>query len=193
MDDETMQNNMMEEGEEEEEAFIDLQDAVEVKVEDGDEPMEEEEDMGAISNSNSNSNDNNNNEAEDVVDMSVRQYKNHAGPLYAVAACQDAATNNLWIATGGGDDRAWLHNVGSTCEHSVELGSKRTDSVSSIAWSFPLVAVGAYDGTIEVYQVDATTGQQLPQPITKLEGPTDVEWLSFHPKGGTVRPYHIIL
>eukprot|EP00978_Attheya_sp_CCMP212_P015138 scaffold38938_cov59-Attheya_sp.AAC.2 len=181
MDDDTMQNNMMEE-EEEEEAFIDLQDAVEVKVEDGDEPMEEEEDMMGASNSN-----NNTNEAEDVVDMSVRQYRNHAGPLYAVAACQDATSNNLWIATGGGDDRAWLHNTSiGSAEHSVELGSKRTDSVSSIAWSFPLVAVGAYDGTIEVYQVDATTGQQLPQPITKLEGPTDVEWLSFHPKGGTV-------
>ena len=41
-------------------------------------------------------------------------------------------------------------------------------------------AVGAYDGAIVIYHAD--TGALL----QTLEGPTDVECLAFHPKGGTV-------
>jgi angio-associated migratory cell protein len=67
----------------------------------------------------------------------------------------------------------------------------------------PLAAVGSYDGTIVVYDIvetnqnNATTATTtmtttseintctITQRLT-LEGPSDVEWLSFHPKGGTV-------
>merc|ERR1719491_72467 len=42
------------------------------------------------------------------------------------------------------------------------------------------LAVGSYDGTIALY--DPITGVK----IQVLDGPTDVEFLSFHPKGGSV-------
>ena len=43
-----------------------------------------------------------------------------------------------------------------------------------------LAAVGGYDGAIVLYDPD--TGNKLKE----LEGPSDVEWLCFHPKGGSV-------
>ena len=61
-----------------------------------------------------------------------------------------------------------------------------------------LVAVGSYDGSIVLYNADddnadddtTNSNTQQLQGIGKLvqvlEGPSDVEFLTFHPKGGTV-------
>lgn len=49
------------------------------------------------------------------------------------------------------------------------------------------MAVGSYDGAIVVYDCSATdTAGTL---VKTLEGPSDVEWCCFHPKGGTVSPF----
>ena len=68
-----------------------------------------------------------------------------------------------------------------------------TDSVSSVAFNSrhvppdatgkagqKLVAVGSYDGSLVLY--DASNGEV----VKVLDGPTDVEFVDFHPKGGTV-------
>jgi len=93
-----------------------------------------------------------------------------------------------------------------TTTASQQLSHNHTDSVSAVAWNVPyttatsvsnnntnnitkkktptsprLVAVGGYDGAICLYHADNPT--QLAQT---LEGPTDVECLAWHPKGGTV-------
>merc|ERR1712183_146306 len=71
------------------------------------------------------------------------------------------------------------------------LPNPHTDTVSCVAYNADFVsedlkktpllaAVGSYDGSIIVYDPISLKKQ------TKLEGPSDVEWISFHPKGGTV-------
>ena len=60
-----------------------------------------------------------------------------------------------------------------------------------------LLAVGSYDGCIALYDLDDVRGRAggsgadegatiVQDPALLLEGPTDVEYLSFHPRGGTV-------
>lgn len=193
--------------------FLNPDDAVEVVVDndgdddDGEFPMDDDDDEDAINNN--------------TPDMSKLQFTSHTGPVYCVAAAvMDAADNNnkLVVVTGGGDDRAFLHRVdvavaetsaesssSSNSSTSMPLVHAHTDSVSAVAFNFPnadaavpkLAAVGGYDGAILLY--DAVTGALQKQ----LEGPTDVEWLSFHKTGtvllagsatdGTVWMYHVVL
>jgi WD40 repeat protein len=141
-----------------------------------------------------------------------------------------SSSSSLLVVSGGGDDRAYLHQLkqddnshttrttkASTADattttavvvavESTLLSHVHSDTVSCVAHNLnckstatavvvPLVAVGGYDGAIVVY--DATTLQLL----GVLEGPTDVEWLTFHTSGtvllagsssdGTVWMYHV--
>ena len=127
------------------------------------------------------------------------------------------------VVSGGGDDRAYLHRSSSnnnnnnnankegprsSSSSSVQLPHPHTDSVSAVALNWKcsqfqeastprMIAVAGYDGAIVLY--DGASGTKLKQ----LEGPTDVEWLSFHPTGtvllagsaadGTVWMYHAVL
>ncbi|KAL9184007.1 hypothetical protein ACHAXT_002093 [Thalassiosira profunda] len=132
-----------------------------------------------------------------VEDHSKATFDSHADAVYAVASHYDAAAHTLSIASGGGDDRAFLHRIATTNgelkKDTLPLAHAHTDSVSCLAFNTPyitsdvsgqpqpnLLAVGAYDGAIVLY--DANSGAKL----HALEGPSDVEFLSFHPKGGTV-------
>eukprot|EP00339_Tiarina_fusa_P009302 CAMPEP_0117072554 /NCGR_PEP_ID=MMETSP0472-20121206/51085_1 /TAXON_ID=693140 ORGANISM="Tiarina fusus, Strain LIS" /NCGR_SAMPLE_ID=MMETSP0472 /ASSEMBLY_ACC=CAM_ASM_000603 /LENGTH=465 /DNA_ID=CAMNT_0004796741 /DNA_START=94 /DNA_END=1491 /DNA_ORIENTATION=+ len=166
--------------------FVNLDDAVEVKVDDGDVPMDEddEDEQGAaraIQEDQETS-------SEPVVDMSKMKLESHTDSIYAVACSFE--NGQLSILSGGGDDKAFLHKVSSTSA-SQQLAYNHTDTVSCVAFNTPFVgpdltktprlaAVGSYDGAILLYDPDS--GEQK----LKLEGPSDVEWLRFHPKGGSV-------
>lgn len=127
-------------------------------------------------------------------DDSTASFATHADAVYAVDSHYDPATGTLYVASGGGDDRACLHAVSSAgSKSSVPLSHPHTDSVSCVAFNAAhvnndasgtpqrsLLAAGSYDGSIVLY--DPSTGQL----VRAMEGPEDVEWLSFHPKGGTV-------
>jgi WD domain, G-beta repeat len=186
--------------------FINPEDVVEVQVDDDDIPMDDDEiEEGA-----------NDLEVENeggilqVTDMSNIQIKSHTGPVYTLASYWDVVKNVLVIISGGGDDKAYMHRRTAVAPEfsngtsllpqtfdSALLQYIHSDSVSSVAMNleyippnellipdnskFPkIIAVGGYDGIIVLY--DAETGDK----VTQLEGPTDVEWMSFHPKGGTV-------
>ena len=95
--------------------------------------------------------------------------------------------NNNIIASGGGDDKAFLWNMSNAtpqaiAESAIELHA-HADSVSCIAFSNPknghcsFVATGGLDG--KVYISDSTNGQFL----VMLEADSDVNWISWHPKG----------
>ena len=187
-------------------AFIDASAAdqfEEVQVEDGDEPMSDDEGDNAASPAsagNGTATDGTNQPTAAVPDQSIATFKSHAGPVYAVATHFDAATGTLRIVSGGGDDRAYLHtlttggsNGAAPQTTTIPLTHPHTDSVSSVAINSAhvlpdakgksaqhLVAVGSYDGNLALY--DAGTGQL----VQLLDGPTDVEFVDFHPKGGTV-------
>jgi WD40 repeat protein len=161
--------------------FVDMNEAVEVQV-DNDMPMDEDDD----------------NQGEDVAaateepaeDMSKVILESHTDHVYSVASHFDSASRTLYVISGGGDDKAFLHKIGVETA-TMPLSYAHKDSVSCAAFNMAYVsedltktplyaAVGAYDGAIVIY--DPTTGAKLQE----LEGPSDVEFVSFHPKGGSV-------
>lgn len=159
---------------EEDADFVDMDEMVEVKVDD-DMPMEDEE-AGELESVIETPND---------PDMSKHKLEAHTDAVYSVACVVE--NGQLSIISGGGDDKAFIHKEGS----SQQLSYNHTDTVSCVAYNLQyvstdlkktprLAAVGSYDGTIILYNPD-TLEQKL-----KLEGPSDVEWMSFHPKGGSV-------
>lgn len=176
LEDEQPNEDMMEEPA----VFVDMQDAVECQVDDNDVPMEEEEEQDAAPS-----------ETTRIEDMSKAKLESHTGPVYAVAAHYDS-TAQLLILSGGGDDKSFLHQIVPGNAPSTRLLSHaHSDTVSSVALNHSFVsddlvktpklaAVGGYDGAIVLYDPD--TGTKLKE----LEGPSDVEWLCFHPKGGSV-------
>jgi WD40 repeat protein len=171
------------EEEENEPAFVDATEAVEVQVDD-DAPMDEDEEGME-------ENQEDQEEAAPIEDHSRFKLESHTGPVYGICCHFDAASQRMTVVTGGGDDRAFLHHVQGTAPATHALEHAHTDSVCAVALNLPyvsedvsktprLAAVGAYDGAIILYDPD--TGAKL----DSLEGPTDVEWLAFHPKGGSV-------
>jgi len=133
-----------------------------------------------------------------IIDQSKATFNPHTDAIYAIASHYDAASHRLYIASGGGDDRAFLHHVTTTSnaelsQTTTPLIHPHTDSVSCVAFNAPylasdvsgkpqksLLAVGSYDGAIVLYDADSGDLDHV------LEGPSDVEWTCFHPKGGTV-------
>jgi angio-associated migratory cell protein len=168
--------------------FINDDDVVEVQVDDDNAPMDDDDEEDDDEDEN-----NNIDEQANVIDMSRVKVESHKGPVYALSSHFNPETNQLSIVSGGGDDKAFLHQI-STQTDSKLLQHAHTDSVSAVAFNVEyippdandisknprLIAVGAYDGATVLYNAD--TGEL----VKELEGPTDVEWLCFHPKGGTV-------
>lgn len=166
-------------------AFVDPDDAVEVKVDD-DAPMDDDDEGENID-----AEQNTEEMKEEVVDMSRFKIESHGGPVYAVNCHFDATSQRMTVVTGGGDDRAFLHHLQGAVPATHALDHAHTDSVSAVALNLDFVsedltktprlaAVGAYDGAILLYDPD--TGAK----VHSFEGPTDVEWAAFHPKGGSV-------
>jgi WD40 repeat protein len=168
------------------EEFINMAEAVEVIVDDNDVPMdeddeEEEQDGDQFPSS-----------AAPVVDMAKLVIESHSDHVYSVASHYDTPSRTLYIISGAGDDKAFLHKIGDNATTTTTpLSHVHKDSVSCAAFNMAYVsddltktpvyaAVGAYDGAIVIY--DPQTGTKLQE----LEGPSDVEFLSFHPKGGSV-------
>mmetsp|Transcript_11759 Transcript_11759/g.19149 ORF Transcript_11759/g.19149 Transcript_11759/m.19149 type:complete len:492 (-) Transcript_11759:34-1509(-) len=185
-------------------AFIDMNSAVEVpddtNNEDtmmGDEAMVDDADE-ALASKLPNLN-NESSSSQPVIDQSKATFNSHTDAVYAVASHYDASSHTLSIASGGGDDRAYLHHISTNTatnqlsQTTTPLSHPHTDSISCLAFNTPyittdvsgkvqknLLAVGCYDGAIVLY--DAANGSL----VQVLEGPSDVEWTCFHPKGGTV-------
>ena len=171
--------------------FVDLNDAVEVEVDD-DMPMDdddEEDDAGQGYADDEALEDQD--PEEPVVDMAKVVLNSHTDHVYTVASHFDSASRTLFVISGAGDDKAYLHKISDTNTSSTLLSHVHKDSVSCAAFNMPYVsdnlvntpiyaAVGAFDGAIVIY--DPLTGTKLQE----LEGPSDVEFLSFHPKGGSV-------
>mmetsp|Transcript_27785 Transcript_27785/g.31543 ORF Transcript_27785/g.31543 Transcript_27785/m.31543 type:complete len:502 (+) Transcript_27785:45-1550(+) len=174
--------------------FIDMNDAVEIQVDD-DLPMDvdEDNDLSGSDKESKGVSGGDTQTVDIVADMSKIQLTSHTDSVYTVAAFFE--NGQLSILSGGGDDQAFQYKISLISDiitKKVEsLTNQHTDTVSSVAYNMAyisedmkktprLAAVGSYDGSIIIYDPD--TGTQR----TKLEGPSDVEWISFHPKGGTV-------
>lgn len=112
--------------------------------------------------------------AETVPDDSVQTSGRHRESVFAVAWNPVAEST---VASGGGDDKAFLFQVGTDAH--VEL-TGHTDSVSCTAFSCDgkYLATGGLDGQVIIW--DASSGSL----IRALEGPDEgIMWLQWHPRG----------
>lgn len=173
------------------EEFVDLADAVEVNVDDDDVPMDDDDGEGDTEEEDFDDDAVDDQEGPPIVEMAKVILETHTDHVYGVASHFDAATGTLFVLSGAGDDKAYLHTITNEMTTSTRLAHSHKDSVSCAAFNMAYVsdnlvqtplyaAVGAFDGAIVIY--DPWTGNKLQE----LEGPSDVEFISFHPKGGSV-------
>lgn len=177
--------------EEEEEAGVEYigDDDVFVEVDQGDEPMEEDDDdAGSL--------------GDEIVweDNSIRHFASHEGPVYAIAVHPTAPV----AASGGGDDFGYLWDV-TDGETIVKL-TGHSDSVTATAFSSDgeMVATGGMDGRVRVWRRVGKDDYRTWEFLTELQGPDEVmvrrsatrrcrheylligsstQWLRWHPKG----------
>ncbi|KAH9039707.1 ribosome biogenesis protein Sqt1 [Lactarius hengduanensis] len=155
-------------GEEEEDSEEYLQDDdVYAEIDQGDEPMDEDEDVGGLGDENI------------WEDNSIRHFAGHEGPVYAVAAHPTAPV----AASGGGDDSGYIWDV-TDGETIVKL-TGHADSVTATAFSSDgeMVSTGGMDGRVRVWRRVGTDDYKTWEFLTELQGPDEVMWLRWHPKG----------
>jgi len=111
-------------------------------------------------------------------DHSLQQLTAHSEPVFAVAVC--GARPEL-LATGGGDDTAFLWRVGEAAPlHRLE---GHADSVSSLGFSADgsLLATGGLDGSVRVWSAESGA------LVVALEGPTQgIGWVCWHARGSVL-------
>ncbi|RKP26065.1 WD40-repeat-containing domain protein [Syncephalis pseudoplumigaleata] len=161
------------------EEFVEADDVEQIiDVATGDVPLPDEEDEEGADAPPVDADMDDDTQMEEFKDDSVQGFFAHQEPVYCVAA---HPTDPTLFATGGGDDKAylWRADTGET----VTTLERHTDSVTSIAFSHDglYLATGGMDGKVNVWQVGDAAH------IATLDGPDEVEWIDWHPKG------HILL
>jgi len=108
---------------------------------------------------------------------SVAGFYGHTDAIYCVAI---NPVNEDMVATGGGDDKAYIWSATNGDRIHELLG--HTDSVVAIGFSTngKYLATGGMDGKVKIW--DSETGKLG----ADLEGPDEVIWLNWHPKGNIV-------
>jgi len=90
-------------------------------------------------------------------------------------------TNNVLVASGGEDDKAYVWDA---VTGNIALRAEgHTDSVTVIGFSTDgkYLATGGLDGLVKTWDVD--TGEM----VSSLDGPAEsVEWISWHPRGNVL-------
>uniref|UniRef100_A0A6U2LRQ4 Uncharacterized protein n=1 Tax=Leptocylindrus danicus TaxID=163516 RepID=A0A6U2LRQ4_9STRA len=213
-DDAQMQMDVIPGEEEHEPAYIDPENTIEVDDDDDDAmPMDDDDDDGKEETAEDDGiaeeeTAEQRRKQSSIADMSsfklgADDEQVHTDAVFAVSTCFIAETQQLLIASGGGDDKAYvtiISNDGS--KRVIHCAYNHTDSVSCTSFNVNkhnkgnvMLAVGSFDGTVQLYDLtailaaDAATDADtanIVQPVRQLDGPSDVEWIAWHPKGGTV-------
>lgn len=160
------------EEEQDKEEYIE-QDDIYAEIDQGDEPMndeDDEDDAGLVDD-----------DQGEVVweDNSIQHFAGHEGPVYTISVHPTAPL----AVSGGGDDAGYIWNV-TNGEILVKL-TGHTDSVSVAAFSSDgeMVSTGGMDGKVRVWRRVGKEDYNTWEFLTELQGPDEVIWLRWHPKG----------
>lgn len=121
---------------------------------------------------------------EEFVDHSIAAFYSHRKPVFSVTL-HPTFPNPPLAMTGGEDDGGWIWNTQDGSE--VVRLSGHTDSVTAALFNAAgdLAATGGMDGKVRVWRKrgdDYKTWEFL----TNLEGPDEVVWIDWHPKGNVL-------
>lgn len=157
---------------EEGDVFIDSGDVFAEVPDDGDHLMDEDDEaedgVGDLPSGDS-----------DVKDNSLQHFTTHSGSVFAIS-CHP--TEPLAVS-GGEDDLGYIWDI-TDGEVIVKL-TGHTDSVCSASFSSDgqMVATGGMDGKVRIWRRVGTVDFRNWEFLTELQGPDEVIWLRWHPRG----------
>lgn len=115
---------------------------------------------------------------EDIEDNSVSSFQKHTDSVYCVST---NPTNPLLVATGGGDDRAFIWSLQDSSVV-AELGS-HSDTVNKLKFNTQgnILATAGMEGLVILWSSPDW------RKIHSLTGPGgSIEWIDWHPAGNVI-------
>ncbi|TCD69348.1 hypothetical protein EIP91_007904 [Steccherinum ochraceum] len=176
----------------EDDDFIDPNDVVDIIDLDGDAPMEDDDDdeggapfpTGGSFHIDEHGNLQPDEEDEGTTyeDTSLRHFPSHTGSVFAVSTHPSAPI----AASGAEDDFGYIWDYATGAEIVKLTG--HTDSVTSTAFSSDgeMIATGGMDGKVRIWRRVGSEGWKTWEFLTELQGPDEVMWLRWHPKGNVL-------